>query len=204
MNKFLKLFGLLAVVTLFAFMPNNDKIKIVIDASHGGTDYGGTYSHHTEKDIVAAIVTNIKNLNTGDNIEFFFTRENDNTLTLAERTKIINKINPDLVISVHVNNNKNPDSNGIECFVAKDDISNSAKSKVYAEKLLTEFTEKMNLKSRGIQQAPFFILKNTQAPAIVLELGFLSNENDRKYLTNKESQIQIAKTILNFASKIEK
>ena len=204
MNKFLKLFGLLTVVALFAFMPNNEKIKIVIDASHGGTDFGGTYSHHTEKDIVASIITKIKNLHTSNTIELFYTRENDNTMSLPERTDFINKINPDLVISVHVNNNKNPESSGIECFVAKDDISNSGQSKVYAEKLLTEFIEKMNLRSRGVHQAPFFILKKSQAPAIVLELGFLSNENDRKYLINNESQTEIAKTILNFASKIEK
>lgn len=204
MNKYLKIFGVLAITVLFAFMPKNDKIKIVIDAGHGGTDLGGTYSNHVEKDVVASIVSKIKNLNTSDNIELFYTREDDNTISLAERTELINKINPDLVISIHANNNKNPESSGIECYVAKDEISNSAKSKEYAEKLLAEFTTKMNLKSRGVHQAPFFILKNSQSPAIVLELGFLSNENDRKYLTNQESQNQIARTIINFTSKIEK
>lgn len=204
MNKFLKLFGLLTVIFLFAFMPHNDKIKIVIDASHGGTDLGGTFSHHIEKDIVASIVSKIKNLNTNNNIELFYTRENDETMSLAERTDLINKINPDLVISVHTNNNKNPESSGIECFVAKDEITNSAKSVAYAEKLLTEFTKKMNLKSRGVQKAPFFILRKSQAPAIVLELGFLSNSKDRQYLTDNEGQTYIAKTILNFVSEIEK
>jgi N-acetylmuramoyl-L-alanine amidase len=204
MRKIISTSLALLAVTLMAFTVNNDKIKIVIDAGHGGTDSGGTFSNHIEKDVVASIVSEIKKLHSGNDVELYFTREEDNTMQLAERAKLINEINPDLVISIHANNNKNPESSGIECFVAKDDIANSAKSREYAEKLLTEFTTKMNLKNRGVHQAPFFILKKSQSPAIILELGFLSNENDRKYLTDKDSQIQIAKTILNFASKIEK
>ena len=203
MKNFLKLSALLVTFILFAFIPNNEKIKVVIDAGHGGTDFGATQYELTEKEIVAEISQKIKNLNNNENIEIHFTRNDDKMMTLQERVDFIKNINPDVVISLHTNASKNIGTYGMECFVS-DKESTHTKSNEYAEKLLTEFTSKMNLKSRGVNKAPFFILKKTEVPAIIVELGFLSNDNDRAYLSDRDKQIEMAQTILNFISSIKK
>ncbi|MES2812122.1 MAG: N-acetylmuramoyl-L-alanine amidase [Bacteroidota bacterium] len=203
MKNFLKLSVLIFAFALFAFIPKNEKIKVVIDASHGGEDNGASFHGHTEKNITLSISKEIQKLNTNKNIEIYYTREDDKSISLVERVNFIKTINPDIVISLHTNANKNETSSGIECFVTKEEKL-FEKSNSLAEKLLAEFTEKMNLKSRGVNKAPFFLLKKSEVPAIIVELGFLSNLNDKKYLTDQEKQTEIARTILNFASKIEK
>jgi N-acetylmuramoyl-L-alanine amidase len=54
-----------------------------------------------------------------------------------------------------------------------------------------------------IKQAKFYLLKNIEAPAIVFELGYLSNEIDRRYLTNEKSREAIAASVLQFIKEIE-
>jgi len=201
MKNLLKLSVLAFTFALFAFVPKNEKIKVVIDASHGGDDFGANFYGHKEKDISLSISKEIQKLNTNENLEIYFTREEDKLVSLKERVDFIKSINPDLVISLHTNANKNTTSSGVECFVTKDEKL-FEKSNVLAEKLLFEFTEKMNLKSRGTNKAPFFLLKKSEVPAIIIELGFLSNSSDKEYLTNQDKQKEIARTILNFVSKI--
>ena len=69
------------------------------------------------------------------------------------------------------------------------------KSKETAEKIVNEISGE-NLLKRRIGEAPFYILKNTNCPALVLEMGFLSNNNDREYLISENGQNEIATKIL--------
>ena len=102
---------------------------------------------------------------------------------------------------IHVNQNKNTDANGFEVFVT-DKNDQYENSKALAEKLTTKFS-KTPLKIRGVKTAPFMVLKNSECPSMVVELGFISNENDRNYLTSENGQTQIAQTILDFASDLK-
>ncbi|MNE47673.1 N-acetylmuramoyl-L-alanine amidase [compost metagenome] len=81
-----------------------------------------------------------------------------------------------------------------------EDNKNYESSKMHAETLLNSLSTE-TLKSRGVKMAPFFILKKSNSPAVTLELGFLSNENDRKYITSDEGQNEIASKIYNHVSK---
>jgi len=65
-------------------------------------------------------------------------------------------------------------------------------------------SKKTNLKNLGVKKASFSLLKNTKVPSILIELGYLSNENDRTYIENKDNQIEVAQTIFNFISSIKK
>ena len=73
--------------------------------------------------------------------------------------------------------------------------SNHEKAKEQAEKLLNAISND-KLQSRGVKQANFMILKKSNCPAITLELGYLSNENDRNYITSEEGQNEIAENIV--------
>ncbi len=192
------------VLSIYAFnVKTKDKIiNVVIDAGHGGDDKGAEYHSFAEKDITAIISNKIKELNKDAKVTIHLTRNNDKMITLPERSSMINKINPDLFISLHVNANTNLESNGVEAFVAKESLFKE-QSQVLANSLIQKLSKASNLNARGVNEAPFFLLKKVNCPAIILELGFISNDNDRSYLTKEGNQIQIANAILDFVSTIK-
>lgn len=179
------------------------EINVVIDAGHGGHDFGAQADVVLEKDLVAEITSKIKALNKDADVKIHFTRSDDSFMELQQRTNYINEVKPDLAISLHINNNNsNSTVNGYEVFVPKE-TATSEKSKELAEKLISKFSKKSQLNNRGVKTAPYFILKKSEVPAMVVELGFISNDNDRNYLTSENGQTEIATTILDFVSSLK-
>lgn len=195
----------LTVFTLFAFNtpPNDPKktINVVIDAGHGGQDNGVMIDGFSEKEIVAKITEKIRKNNTNTNVIIHLTRHDDQFISLQDRAKFINEIKPDLVLSLHVNSNKNTDASGVEFYVSPKNVT-YAYAKIIAEKLNSTFITKHSFKSRGVNEANFLILRDTEFPSVTVELGFLSNKNDRSYLTSEVEQEKIANTILEVISKL--
>lgn len=178
-----------------------EKKIIVIDAGHGGHDFGATKDDLNEKNLISEITKKIKAMSVNSDVSILFTRTEDEFIELKDRTNFINTNKPYLVLSLHINNNKNTDSNGFEIFVTdKSDLFD--KTKTLAEKLSSKLSE-TQLKNRGLKVAPFWILKNSDCPAMVVELGFISNENDRKFIASAKGQTEIAKTIIEFISDIK-
>ena len=204
MKKVLKsIVLLLSVGLLFSFNSNNpEKIKVVIDAGHGGTDFGGMHSGLNEKDLTLSIINKIKALHNNENVELFFTRNEDELVSLNDRVQKINEIKPDLVISLHVNNNKNPESNGVEVYVPKD-LAHTVKSEELANKFLGLLVDKTSLMSRGVKTAPFLILKKSNCPTILAEVGFMSNYSDRKIITSDENQNRVAQAVIEFIAQVK-
>lgn len=199
-----KIFLLLSASALMAFHPGDGKkITVVIDAGHGGNDHGATHETLTEKEITAQICDKIKALNQNENIDLVFTRIDDKSMTLAERADFINQIKPDVVVSIHVNYNKNVTTSGFEIYTSKADNANREKSVALATQLAGKLSENLNAKNRGIKEAPFFILNKSEAPAMVVELGFLSNASDREYLTAGTGQEKIAQSVLDFLQELQ-
>jgi len=171
------------------------KIHVVIDAGHGGNDSGAFFENITEKQIVAQITAKIKALNRNQNVEIVLTRASDIPVSLQERTEVINAIKPDLVISLHVSASKDAGKTGIGLYIAKENASKDRALQL-ARKMSERIRKNHDFPVSDIQEAPFYVLKNSQAPAIILELGFLSNESDRHYLTDDKQQNRIARTLL--------
>lgn len=178
-----------------------EKKVIVIDAGHGGQDFGATNEEWNEKNLTSMIAKKIKEMHSDSDVEIHFTRTDDAFMDLKKRSDFINNLKADLVISLHVNQNKNTDANGFEIFIS-DKNNLIEESKVFAEKLSTKLS-KTQLRDRGLKFAPFMILKNSLCPSMVVELGFISNENDRKFITSEKGQTEIAKYILDFITEIK-
>lgn len=203
MKNTTKLFLLLTATISFAFVnPNHSEpkqINVVIDAAHGGYDFGAISNTVNEKQIVEQIANKIKSLNKNKNVVIHFTRSSDVFVPLQERTDIANTIKPDLILSLHVNSSTNQDKSGVEFFVYKN-------SKLYEEsnnfavKLSTEMSKNNSFKIGEIKNAPYFIIKNATVPAVIIELGYLSNPKDKKNLTDEKEQDKIAESILEFVS----
>ena len=205
MKKVFRIFVLvtaIGILSAFALNTGKEKIRVVIDAGHGGDDVGALNLHAQEKEISLAIANKIKALNTNENIELLFTREEDKLVSLSERVEKINALKPDLVLSLHINNSKNISAEGMEAFVPKD-LKHTAKSEELATKLLEILGNKTDLKSRGVKTAPFYILKKSEYPSIIVELGFMSNPSDRAIITSDDHQNKVAAAVLDFISKIK-
>ena len=183
-----------AVFGLFAFKSLETKKIIVIDAGHGGDDSGANIEGLQEKIITETIAKKIKSQNKDGNLEIVLLREGDHFMELSERVSIINNLNPNLVISLHINASKNLSINGTEAY-----ISSNAKfydqSKQSAENVLEKIGTDFLAKGK-VKEAPFYILKNSNCPAMTLEVGYLSNQNDRNYISSDKGQDEIAAKIL--------
>lgn len=178
-----------------------EKKIIVIDAGHGGQDFGATKDELNEKNLTSEISKKIKEMHSDSDVEIHFIRTDDEFIALNDRTNLINNIKPDLVLSLHINNNKNTNACGFEVFIS-DKTDFLDKSKEFAEKLSSKLS-KTQLKNRGLKTAPFWILKNSMCPSMVVELGFISNENDRNFIASEKGQTEIAKHIVAFISEVK-
>lgn len=182
---------------------NNKKEKktIVIDVGHGGQDFGATKEDWNEKNLTLEIAKKIEAMHAAADVTLLYTRTEDEFIDLKGRTNFINANKPDLVISLHVNNNKNTDANGFEIFVTeKTDLLDE--TKLLAAKLSSKLAQ-TPLRNRGLKTAPFWILRNSDCPSMVVELGFISNENDREFISSEKGQTEIAKNIVAFLSEVK-
>lgn len=241
---------LLVNLTLFSYNVfsngiNNNKLKtIVIDPGHGGKDPGtlGTkrYSKY-EKDIALSVSLKLGNYisNSFPDIKVVYTRKEDVFLELNERTRIANKSNADIFISVHCDGFTNSKAYGASVFVmgmsklkANLDVAMRENAAMYlednykqkydgfdpksaesyivfslmqntyleqslqlAEYVEEQFAYKANRKSRGVKQAPFYVISRTNMPSILVECGFLTNPKEEDYLQTDKGQNQIAMSI---------
>lgn len=206
MKNTFKIIVALLVVGSFAFIAPKDskskQITVVIDAGHGGEDDGMKINEASEKEIILNITKKIKFQNKDKDIVIHLTRNDDEFVSLIDRTNFINKIKPDLVLSLHVNGIKNETASGIEFFINKENPKYE-ESKAIAEKLNTKMVKNHSLKSRGVKEAKIFLLRKSEAPAVNVELGFLSNPSDRKFLTDEKQQSRIASTILELITEMK-
>jgi len=197
--KFLAVLGILTIFLSFAFKPLNDKKIIVIDAGHGGKDFGAQIGGELEKKIVENIANKISLLNGKGEIEIVLLREDDSFIELSERVARINIINPSLLISLHINASKNLKENGVNAYVSKQNDFYD-KSMESAKDLVDKISNEKLAKGE-VKDANFFVIKNSKCPALLLEVGYLSNENDKTYITSESGQNEIANQIFEFIKK---
>ena len=195
------------------------KYVVVIDPAHGGKEEGVQLSRNvSEKDITLAVATLIKrNLEDSKNLVVRFTRIGDTEMPLADRVGAAIKANADLFISLHVNAGFEKESAGYELYFPGFKGQEGSKGAPKAEsaaivrdmvrtKHLNEsvrFAQILQRKldpvfprmDRGLRDAPLLILQNINIPAVVLEIGFATNPNDRKKLQDESIQAAVAKAV---------
>lgn len=190
MKNITKLVGLCLLLMCFAFISVPSKKRIIIDAGHGGQDHGVSHDDLTEKQLVQNIATKIKALDITNEIEIILLREDDSFLSLHERVIKINDLNADLLISLHINYSLDRNENGISAYVSSTNkFYESSRQK--AETLVNEIAGQ-NLTKKEIKNANLFVLNNTNCAGLLLELGYMTNEKDRNYISSEIGQEEIA------------
>jgi N-acetylmuramoyl-L-alanine amidase len=108
-------------IVILIFISNvsaQTKFKVVLDAGHGGKDYGASYHGYHEKDIALDVVKKIgRILEKNPNIDLVYTRSSDVFVELDERADIANREKATIFISIHCNANKSQVANGFETYV---------------------------------------------------------------------------------------
>lgn len=170
-----------------------DKI-VVLDAGHGDHDPGTTYGGVKEKDINLAVSNELfKILESDPNIKVYATRKNDTFLELMERVAFSNEIEPDLFISMHVNSvNGNPAVSGTETYYT---VDTDTRNKTFATMVQDALVQEFGTRNRGVKSNTFVVTRYTDAPAILIEIGFLTNESDRGMMLSNGFENRYAMTV---------
>lgn len=194
MRKIVFLFTLFLASTLFATDNNDGKRVIVLDPGHGGVDTGVKSEDFQEKEIVLEIAKLIKARNKFQDTEFIILRTEDEQMSNENRAKLISNFNPDLVLSLHVHSNVKSTVKGLEAHISP--MNNCYDdSKKYAEKINHKLMD-LGFENIGIKENNTKILRDPQAPTVMLHIGHLTNEEDKAIVTNKKNYTLIADKIL--------
>lgn len=166
---------------------------IVLDAGHGGLDCG-TYSEgyeYLEKDMNLSMLLYLKEYLEKEDIKIYYTRTEDNRLTLPQRVALANAVEADLFLSIHCNSSLKPEVNGIEVlYNDSQDSWSSFNSKQFSEICLEEMVRYVPLNNRGIRprSQDVLIIGNSEVPVALVEVGFMSNSEDLSFLIEDKNK----------------
>lgn len=177
--------------------------KIYIDAGHGGKDPGaiGVGKVH-EADINLAVAKMLKTELARQGQSVKMCREKDITKELSERTTEANEWGADIYCSIHCNAFDDESANGTETYVYKRGYeAEQIANKVHAQLILALGTRNRCLetvngkKVNVIKEANFYVLRKTTMPALLVELAFVTNEDDCAKLVDATYQKKCAVAI---------
>lgn len=163
---------------------------VVIDPGHGGIDYGAIRSGINEKDITTDVSARVAKMLRSDGYTVYMTRDEDKTVSLQERVDFSENHNPDIFVSIHVNSSEGTTATGIETHYYHDYSIGLAKV-VHAA-----MAKHVNSKDRGLFKSKFYVINHTTVPAILVEIGFISNEEEREDLISEKRKQATAKAIV--------
>ena len=240
------------LVVGIAAKPQEDYLKgaytglirtIIVDAGHGGHDAGAIgCGGLQEKDINLDIAKRVKKDFEAAGLQVVMTRDDDEFITLQDRTALASKIGADLFVSIHSNAHKNRRSRGTEVYysgaLSEEDKSDSQRllnekslvahlkmnqdsaevkgivvDMLYAHKLglspgladsvSRTLSREAGIAARGSKPERFFVLRNTLIPAVLVEVGFITNPNEAGLLRSPEYRQRLAdsitKSVLRYA-----
>ena len=173
---------------------------IVIDPGHGGSDTGARGTTINEKEVTLDIALQVGNLLKKKGYDVEYTRTGDTYVGLEERAKIANNLNAAVFVSIHNNSFTTNDKMGIETyFYAPVDNPDLFLQKEEREKLARYVQNQLlsNLRriDRGVKQANFSVLRNTQMPSILAEIMFINNPTEEQLLKQANIRTLAAEAI---------
>ena len=155
---------------------------IVIDAGHGGYDAGAVNGTRFEKNDNLRMAMAVGERLERCGINVIYTRTTDEFVSLLQRSRISNNNDTDLFVSFHRNSATNPAANGVEILVYN---NASAKSIQVAEDVLQSLVNVGIQSNRGVKRTNLSVLRETNAPAILIELGFINNDEDNELFDSR-------------------
>ncbi len=176
--------------------------KIVLDPGHGGVHTGcHARGGYTEKEVTLDVSRRLKDLLEAMGAEVVMTRDADTHFSedldtdLMRRVQISDRARPDLFLSIHCNWTPNPDVRGFESFVSRDGKSDRGDSRRMAAEIRSVFRAGLDTEDRGIKEAGFKVVRHTDAPAVLVELDFISNPISSRQFATGEHREKVAELL---------
>lgn len=177
----------------------NNQYKVVIDPGHGGYDTGAIGNNGTrEKDITLAVGLKLGKILEKQNVQVVYTRKTDEVTwpsneleDLQARSKISDDFKPNYYVSIHCNSFSASSANGTETYC----YSYGGKAEKLARDVQNELVNALGLFDRGTKLGNFYVIRETEAPAILTELAFISNPNEESLLNSEDFENKCAEAI---------
>lgn len=167
--------------------------KVVIDPGHGGDDPGAIgASGSFEKDFTLSLSKKLAALLEQEAaLEVYMTREEDVFISTEtrERPNFANDLSADLYVSIHANTFDNPSVSGTETYYYHDD------AEVLANTIHKHLLSATGYTDRGVRKENYFVLTDTTMPAVLLEVGYLTNPEQEREMISEEFQQTAAEAI---------
>ena len=185
---------------------------VTIDCGHGGTDKGASGSFSHEKDITLRIGLRAAELLRRCRFKVNLTRSKDMFLPLPQRCRIQRASRSDLFVSIHINAAQDRSLSGIETFAltpagapstsgGKGQNARFNGNRFDGENLFLAYSiqnallRRTGAVDRGVKRARFAVLKDIDAPGVLVELGFVSNPREERLLNNRAYAEELARAI---------
>lgn len=176
---------------------------VVIDPGHGGDDPGKVgINGALEKDINLAIGIYVKEVLEAEGLEVVMTREEDVTMVeagafnkaedLKTRVDIINEVQPEIAVSIHQNSYTTENVKGPQVFYYTNSMEGEAAAQIMQELLWEIAPDSIR---QITDNDSYYLLTRTEVPTIIVECGFLSNEEDAEKLVDETYQKELAEVI---------
>jgi N-acetylmuramoyl-L-alanine amidase len=172
---------------------------IVIDVGHGGTDRGARahLPYCEEKKICLLTARLVRQYLDQLGYHVVMTRNNDHFIPLARRVEIAEQADANIFVSIHFNSSRSPEAKGIEVFFcdSKESKTRTNASRKLADAILSRLVRRTSAHSRGVKKGNFYVIRETEMPAVLVEGGFISNPAERALLKSRDYQEKIAQGI---------
>lgn len=178
------------------------RVTVIVDPGHGGIDPGAVCNGSIEKDLNLKVASKLASFLALSDVDVIMTRTTDTLLgsgttvkqqkiaDLNERLKVLKSVDSCIFVSIHMNKFSDVSARGMQIFYA----SASAEAAELAECIQALARDNDNNNKRQIKpdDGNIFILKNTDAPAILVECGFMSNAEECRLLNTEQYQNKTA------------
>ena len=186
---------------------------VFLDPGHGGKDPGAVYYNTQEKDLTMQIYQKLRKELQGLGYTVLSSRDSDVYVDfVTERSKMVNKTDSDMFISIHFNASGNPASgrSGIQTYSYEEDSGYRAKINPYwhnhpdrisesnrlAADIHSSLLAETGAKDAGLLQRSFAVLRETDKPAVLLELGYMDNFDENQQIRNEAYQDKLVAGIV--------
>lgn len=183
---------------------------VYLDAGHGGYDPGASYFGISEKSLTLAIQSRVKAKLEAEGYQVVTTRTSDTYVDLTDRSRAANASESDIFVSIHINASGSSAAQGIETYYYQPyaeypsrinatyhaNPTRLSMSDTLANAIQSSLINATGAQNQGVKRRTFAVLRETTAPAVLLELGFLSNPQEAARLNTSSYQETLANAIV--------
>lgn len=164
---------------------------IVIDAGHGGHDRGGMPGQRVpEKQYALDVAKRLESALRRAGMRTVMTRKGDYFVTLQDRARIGNAQSKAVFVSIHYNGAPNPDAYGYEMYYYK-----GRQSYALADRIMRNLNSKTGVPGRWVRSRSLYVLSHSRFPAVLCELGFLTNRAEASRISSSAFRQKQAEAI---------